>query len=119
MRISNGALCNTHRDHAAQIKLIYIDLNQGEQSYTCILLAELANSWQFFRLFTVIQKLFEFFFNYKTIETNIFFLFFFYLVDVTPAHTITEAGFCFVNEVRRSKGSESLDSIQIRSFWLL
>ena len=74
MRISNGALCNTYRAHAAQIKLIHIDLNKGEQSYTGILLAELANSWQFFRLFTVIQKLFEFFFNYQTIETNIFFL---------------------------------------------
>ena len=61
MRISNGALCNKHRAHAAQIKLIYIDLNKGEQSYIGILLAELINSWQFFRLFTVIQKLFEFF----------------------------------------------------------
>ena len=63
MRISNGALCNTHRTHAAQTKLIHIDLNKGEQSYIDIFLAELANirSWQFFRLFTVIQKLFEFF----------------------------------------------------------
>ena len=61
MRISNGALADTHRAHAAQIKLIYIDLNKREQSYIGILLAELANSWQFFRLFTVIQKLFEFF----------------------------------------------------------
>ena len=61
MRISNGALCNTHRTHAAQIKLIHIDLNKREQSHFDILLAELANSWQFFRLFTVIQKLFEFF----------------------------------------------------------
>ena len=61
MRKSNGALLNTHRAHAAQIKLIHIDLNKGEQSYIGILLAELANSWQFFRLFTVIQKLFEFF----------------------------------------------------------
>ena len=61
MRILNGALCNTHRAHAAQIKLIHIDLKKGEQSYIGILLAELANSWQFFRLFTVIQKLFEFF----------------------------------------------------------
>ena len=76
MRISNGALCNTHRDHAAQIKLIHIDLNKREQNDIGILLAELANSWQFFRLFTVIQKLFEFFFNYQTIETNIFFIFF-------------------------------------------
>ena len=73
MCISNGALCNTHRAHAARIKLIYIDLNKGEQSYIGILLAEMPNSWQFFRLFTVIQKLFEFFFNYQTIETNIFF----------------------------------------------
>ena len=77
MRISNGALCNTHRAHAAQIKLICIDLNKGEQSYIGILLAELGNSWQFFRLFTVIQKLFEFFFNYQTIETNIFLFIFF------------------------------------------
>ena len=61
MRISNGALCNAHRAHAAQTKLIYIDLNKEEQSYIGILLAELANSWQFFRLFTVIQKVFEFF----------------------------------------------------------
>ena len=76
MRISNGALCNTHQAHATQIKLIHIDLNKGEQSYIGILLAELENSWQFFRLFTVIQNLFEFFFNYRTIETNIFFLFF-------------------------------------------
>ena len=76
MCISNGALCNTHRAHAAQIKLIYIDLNKGEQSYIGILLAELENSWQFFRHFTVIQKQFEFFFNYQTIETNIFFIFF-------------------------------------------
>ena len=60
MRISNGALCNTHRAHAAQIKLIHIDLNKGEQSYIGIL-AELANSCQFFRHFTVIQKLFNFF----------------------------------------------------------
>ena len=73
MRTSNEALCNTHRAHAAQIKLIHIDLNKGEQSYIGILLEELANSWQFFRLFTVIQKLFKFFFNYQTIETNIFF----------------------------------------------
>ena len=57
MRISNGALCNTHRAHAAQIKLIHIDLNKGEQSYIDILLAELANSWQFFRLFTVIDSI--------------------------------------------------------------
>ena len=56
MRISNGALCNTHLAHAAQIKLIHIDLNKREQSYIGILLAELANSWQFFRLFTVIPK---------------------------------------------------------------
>ena len=76
MRIPNGALCNTHRTHASQIKLIHIDLNKGEQSYIGILLAELANSWQFFRFFTVIQKLFEFFFIYQTIETNIFFYFF-------------------------------------------
>ena len=75
MRISNGALCNTHRAHAAQIKLIHIDLNKGEQSYIGILLAELANSWQFFRLFTVIQKLFEYFFNYQTLKTNIFLFF--------------------------------------------
>ena len=61
MRISNGALCNTQRGHAAQIKLTHIDLNKGEQSYICILLAELANSWQFFQLFIVIQKLFKFF----------------------------------------------------------
>ena len=61
MRISNGALCNMHRAYAAQIKLIHIDLNKGKQSYIGILLAELANSRQFFRLFTVIQKLFEFF----------------------------------------------------------
>ena len=54
MRTSNGALYNTHRAHAAQIKLIHIDLNKREQSYIGILLAELANSWQFFRLFTVI-----------------------------------------------------------------
>ena len=73
MRISNEALCNMHRAHAAQIKLIHIDLNKREQSYIGVLLAELANSWQFFRLFTAIQKLFEFFFNYQTIETNIFF----------------------------------------------
>ena len=45
MRISNGALCNTHRAHVAQIKLIHIDLNKGEQSYIGILLAELANNW--------------------------------------------------------------------------
>ena len=76
MRISNEALCNTYRAHAAQIKLIHINLNKREQSYIGILLTELANSWQFLRLFTVIQKLFEFFFNYQTIETNIFFLFF-------------------------------------------
>ena len=75
MRISNGALYNTHRAHAAQIKLIHIDLNKGEQSYIGILLAELANSWQFFRLFTVVEKLFEFFFNYQTIETNTFLFF--------------------------------------------
>ena len=75
MRILNGALCNTHRAHAAQIKLIHIDLNKGEQSYIGILLAELANSWQFFRLFTVIQKLFEYFFNYQTLKTNIFLFF--------------------------------------------
>ena len=75
MRISNGALCNTHQAHAAQIKLIHIDLNKREQSYIGILLAELANNWQFFRLFTVIQKLFEFFFNYQAIETNIFLFF--------------------------------------------
>ena len=75
MRILNGALSNTHRAHAAQIKLIYIDLNKGEQSYIGILLAELANSWQFFRLFTVIQKLFEYFFNYQTLKTNIFLFF--------------------------------------------
>ena len=74
MRISDGALCNTHRAHAAQIKLIHIDLSKGKQSYIGILLAELANSWQFFRLFTVIQKL-RIFFNYQTIETNIFFFF--------------------------------------------
>ena len=61
MRLSNGALCNTRRVHAAQIKLIHIDLNKREQSYIGILLAELANSWQFFRLFIVIQKLFKFF----------------------------------------------------------
>ena len=61
MRISNGALCNTHRVYAAQTKLIHINLNKREQSYIGILWAELANSWQFFRLFTVIQKLFEFF----------------------------------------------------------
>ena len=47
MHISNAALCNTHRAHAAQIKLIHIDLNKGKQSYIGILLAELANSWQF------------------------------------------------------------------------
>ena len=76
MRLSNEALCNSYRAYAAQIKLIHIDLNKREQIYIGILLAELANSWQFFRLFTVIQKLFEFFFNYQTIETNIFFLFF-------------------------------------------
>ena len=75
MRISNGAPCNTHRAHAAQIKLTHIDLNKGEQSYIGILLAKLANSWQFFQLFTVIQKLFEFFFNYQTIETFFFILF--------------------------------------------
>ena len=34
MRISNGALYNTHRAHAAQIKLIHIDLNKGEQRRT-------------------------------------------------------------------------------------
>ena len=61
MRISNGALCNMQQAHAAQIKLIHIDLNKGEQSYIGILLAELANCWQFFRLLTVIQKLFKFF----------------------------------------------------------
>ena len=53
--------CATRRPHAAQIKLIHIDLNKGEQSYTGILLEELSNSWQFFQFFTVIQKLFEFF----------------------------------------------------------
>ena len=63
MRISNGALCNTHRAHTAQIKLIHIDLNKEEQSYIGILLAELENSRKFFRLFTVIQKLFKFFFE--------------------------------------------------------
>ena len=63
MRISNGALGNTHGAHAAQIKWIHIDLNKGEQSYIGILLAELTNSWQFFRLFNVIQKLFELFFQ--------------------------------------------------------
>ena len=47
MRISNGVLCNTYRAHAAQIKLIHIDLNKGEQSYIGILLAELANNWPF------------------------------------------------------------------------
>ena len=31
MRISNGALCNTHQAHAAQIKLIHTDLNKREQ----------------------------------------------------------------------------------------
>ena len=61
MRISNGALCNTHRAHAAQTNLIHIVLNKREQSYIGILLAELGNSLQFFRLFTVIKKLFEFF----------------------------------------------------------
>ena len=76
MRVSNEPLCNTHRAHAAHIKLIHVDLNKGEQSYIGILLAELENSWKFFRLFTVIQKLFEFFFNYQTIETNIFFILF-------------------------------------------
>ena len=44
MRISNGALCNTHWAHAAQTKLIHIDLKKREQSYIVILLAELANS---------------------------------------------------------------------------
>ena len=44
MRISNGALCNTHRAHAGQIKLIDIDLNKREQNYLGILLAELGNS---------------------------------------------------------------------------
>ena len=73
MRISNAALCNTHWAHATQMKLIHIDLNKREQSYIGILLVELANSWQFFRLFIVIQKLFDFFFNYQTIEINIFF----------------------------------------------
>ena len=61
MGISNGALCNTHRAYAVEIKLIHIDLNKREQNYIGILLAELANRWQFFRVFTVIQKLFEFF----------------------------------------------------------
>ena len=61
MGISNGALCNTHRAHAVEIKLIHIDLNKREQNYIGVLLAELVNSWQFFRVFTVIQKLFEFF----------------------------------------------------------
>ena len=46
MRISNGALCNTHRAHAAQIKLIHIDLNKREQSYIGILLGELAFCWE-------------------------------------------------------------------------
>ena len=55
MHISNGALCNTHQVHAAQIKLIHIDLNKREQSYIGILLADLANNWQFFRLFTVVN----------------------------------------------------------------
>ena len=44
MLILTGALCNTLRADAAQIKLIHIDLNKGEQSYIGILLAELANS---------------------------------------------------------------------------
>ena len=42
MRISNGALCNTHRAHAAQIKLIHIDLNKREQ----VALAFCWQSWQ-------------------------------------------------------------------------
>ena len=42
MCISNGALCNTHWAQAAQIKLIHIDLNKGEQSYIGILW----QSWQ-------------------------------------------------------------------------
>ena len=42
MRIPNGALCNTHRAHAAQIKLIHIDLNKREQSY----IAFCWQSWQ-------------------------------------------------------------------------
>ena len=33
MRISNGALCHTHRAHAVQIKLVHIDLNKEEQNY--------------------------------------------------------------------------------------
>ena len=33
MCISNGTLCNTHWAYAAQIKLIYIDLNKGEQMH--------------------------------------------------------------------------------------
>ena len=70
MLISNGALCNPHRAHATQI-----DLNKGQQSYIGILLAELENSWQFLQLFTAIQKQFEFFVNYQTIETNIFYFF--------------------------------------------
>ena len=44
MRISNGVLCNTYRAHAAQIKLIHIDLNKGEQSYIGILLAGVKTS---------------------------------------------------------------------------
>ena len=43
MRLSHGALCNTHLAHAVQIKLIHINLNKREQSYIGILLAELAN----------------------------------------------------------------------------
>ena len=33
MRISNEALLNPHRAHAAQIKLIHIDLNKREQTH--------------------------------------------------------------------------------------
>ena len=44
MRISNGAPCNTHRAHAAQIKLTHIDLNKGQQSYGT--LAFCWQSWQ-------------------------------------------------------------------------
>ena len=69
MRISNRALCNTHRAHAAQIKLIHIDLNKGEQSYIGILLAELA----VFPTFYYHSKTVRIFFNYQTLKTNILF----------------------------------------------
>ena len=73
MRISNGALCNTHRAHVAQIKLVHIDLNKREQSYIGILLAELANSWGSFSDFLLSSKNSLNFFQLSDHKTNIFF----------------------------------------------